>query len=169
MAFEGERWGALKPIFRSRTSGDPNMEFAAQVRNGTGKFARSVAADHGPWLRLPPTHAPVRGKPGSAAISRYPANGRRSSLAPRFAGGLRRQHKGHAPGVGSLTSRLDQYDQWQFLCSQISAPARNAAPSTSTSKVSAAICRLLCNQGVTSSVPDAPGTDNGFVCMVQFS
>jgi type IV secretion system T-DNA border endonuclease VirD2 len=41
MAFEDELWGALKPMFKPRTSGDPNMKFAAQVRNGTGRFALS--------------------------------------------------------------------------------------------------------------------------------
>jgi len=39
---EDDVWGAMKPTFRPRVFGDPNMGYAAQMRNGTGRFARSV-------------------------------------------------------------------------------------------------------------------------------
>lgn len=41
---EDDVWGALKPTFRPRVFGDPNMRYAAQIRNGTGQFARQAAS-----------------------------------------------------------------------------------------------------------------------------
>ncbi|MDK2770569.1 MAG: relaxase/mobilization nuclease domain-containing protein [Sphingomonas sp.] len=39
MAFEDELWGALKPVFRPRVFGDPNLKYARQIVSGTGQFA----------------------------------------------------------------------------------------------------------------------------------
>ena len=39
---EDDVWGAMKPTFRPRVFGDPNMGYAAQMRNGSGRFARSI-------------------------------------------------------------------------------------------------------------------------------
>ena len=39
MAFEDELFGALKPVFRPRVFGDPNLKYAKQIVSGTGQFA----------------------------------------------------------------------------------------------------------------------------------
>lgn len=39
MAFEDELWGALKPQFRPRVFGDPNLKYAKQIVSGTGQFS----------------------------------------------------------------------------------------------------------------------------------
>jgi hypothetical protein len=44
MAFEDELWGALKPVFRPRVFGDPNLKYAKQIVSGTGQFAAHASA-----------------------------------------------------------------------------------------------------------------------------
>lgn len=44
MAFEDELWGTLKPVFRPRVFGDPNLKYAKQIVSGTGQFAAQAIA-----------------------------------------------------------------------------------------------------------------------------
>lgn len=48
MAFEDELWGALKPVFRPRVFGDPNLKYAKQIVSGTGQFAPHAHAPRQP-------------------------------------------------------------------------------------------------------------------------
>lgn len=57
MAFEDELWGALKPVFRPRVFGDPNLKYAKQIVSGTGQFA-------------PHAHAPRRSIDVQAVLAR---------------------------------------------------------------------------------------------------